>query len=398
MPPECWCSPGYPWSPRSSARRRPQRRPIFRLRAARIRTTSPPRRDPAARCTTRRRRPASSASSIRRRASTRKSRSARDSAPHGVIVGPDGAPWITDGGQNAIVRVDPATRAVQRWPLPADVDYANLNTLTFDAQGRVWFTGQSGYYGRARSGDRRHEGVAARRAAAARTASRRRRAARSTTRRSPAITSRASTGDRRGDGDRAADAATRARAACGPIRRGRIWVSYWNTGQVGMYDPATGAWREWKLPGSAHAYSVWVDPDDRVWLTEWSTNAIVRFDPVTGEFESFPSNREQANVRQMLGPRRRGLGRGIGHRPARAHRYALSRPRFRSNAAESSAAATAGDDAQPAARAGMHRRIIAGIGTVVLRLRLRRRRSRPLWRGRHTLPSDSRSTNTEYDG
>src|SRR5215207_8453296 len=25
------------------------------------------------------------------------------SAPHGVIVGPDGAPWITDGGLNAIV-------------------------------------------------------------------------------------------------------------------------------------------------------------------------------------------------------------------------------------------------------------------------------------------------------
>ena len=72
----------------------------------------------------------------------------RNSAPHGVIVGPDGAPWITDGGQNAIVRVDPATRAVRVWPLPADVDYANLNTLTFDAKGRVWFTGQSGYYGR----------------------------------------------------------------------------------------------------------------------------------------------------------------------------------------------------------------------------------------------------------
>ena len=29
------------------------------------------------------------------------------SAPHGVIIGPDGAPWITDGGLNAIVRVDP---------------------------------------------------------------------------------------------------------------------------------------------------------------------------------------------------------------------------------------------------------------------------------------------------
>ena len=30
----------------------------------------------------------------------------------------------------------------------SDVEYANLNTLTFDRKGRVWFTGQSGYYGR----------------------------------------------------------------------------------------------------------------------------------------------------------------------------------------------------------------------------------------------------------
>ena len=42
------------------------------------------------------------------------------SAPHGVIVGPDGAPWITDGGLNAIVRVDPATEQVRPLPLPAD--------------------------------------------------------------------------------------------------------------------------------------------------------------------------------------------------------------------------------------------------------------------------------------
>ena len=30
-------------------------------------------------------------------------------APHGVIVGPDGAAWVTEGGQNAIARVDPET-------------------------------------------------------------------------------------------------------------------------------------------------------------------------------------------------------------------------------------------------------------------------------------------------
>ena len=72
----------------------------------------------------------------------------RNSAPHGVVVGPDGAPWITDGGQNAIVRVDPKTRAVTQWKLPASAPNANLNTLTFDRHGRAWFTGQSGYYGR----------------------------------------------------------------------------------------------------------------------------------------------------------------------------------------------------------------------------------------------------------
>src|SRR5581483_6019698 len=70
------------------------------------------------------------------------------SAPHGVIVGPDGAPWITDGGQNAIVRVDPATEQVQVFPLPNDRGNANLNTATFDKRGVLWFTGQSGIYGR----------------------------------------------------------------------------------------------------------------------------------------------------------------------------------------------------------------------------------------------------------
>src|SRR5262245_44735523 len=70
------------------------------------------------------------------------------SAPHGVIVGPDGAAWVTDGGLNAIVRVDPATSAVRTFPLPASTSYANLNTATFDRDGVLWFTGQSGIYGR----------------------------------------------------------------------------------------------------------------------------------------------------------------------------------------------------------------------------------------------------------
>ncbi len=70
------------------------------------------------------------------------------SAPHGVIVGPDGAPWVTDGGLNAIVRVDPKTLEVKSWPLPKGREDANLNTAAFDGEGRIWFTGQAGIYGR----------------------------------------------------------------------------------------------------------------------------------------------------------------------------------------------------------------------------------------------------------
>lgn len=222
------------------------------------------------------------------------------SAPHGVIVGPDGAAWVTDGGQNAIVRFDPKTREIKRWPLPASASNANLNTLTLDRRGRVWFTGQSGYYGRVdpASGDMKVW-----------------RAPRGagpygmTTTPSGDVYYASLAGNHiaRIDVDTGVatviEPPTREQGArrVWSDSRGNVWVSYWNTGQVGRYDPVARTWREWKLPGNAHAYSVWVDPGDRVWLTDWSANAIVRFDPGSGEFDSYPSNREQANVREMSG-------------------------------------------------------------------------------------------------
>ena len=38
-----------------------------------------------------------------------------------------------------------------------------------------------------------------------------------------------------------------------------------------------------------------------MWLSDWPGNAIVRFDPATEKFESFPSNKRGASVRQILG-------------------------------------------------------------------------------------------------
>ncbi|HSJ99507.1 MAG TPA: lyase, partial [Myxococcota bacterium] len=79
----------------------------------------------------------------------------RGSRPHGVIPGPDRAAWITDGGQNAMVRVGWPDREVRVFALPEGSDHANLNTCAFDGDGRVWFTGQAGIVGRLDPGDGR---------------------------------------------------------------------------------------------------------------------------------------------------------------------------------------------------------------------------------------------------
>ena len=83
---------------------------------------------------------------------------------------------------------------------------------------------------------------------------------------------------------------------------GRIWVSEWNAGQVAVFDPPTGGWREWRLPGSSpQAYAVYVDETDRVWLTDFGGNALVRFDPKSETFDSFPLPDSPGEVRQLLG-------------------------------------------------------------------------------------------------
>ena len=225
----------------------------------------------------------------------------RGSAPHGVIIGPDGAAWVTDSGLNAIVRVDPGTKAVKVFPLPKSRGYANLNTATFDGNGILWFTGQSGVYGRLDPKTGRIEvfdaprgrgpyGIAA------------------TPGGEVYYASLAGSYIARIDSDTGkAEVIEPPTADQGARRiwsdsRGRMWVSEWNSGQVSVYDRKTGGWQSWKLPGdSPRAYAVYVDEKDGVWLTDFEANAIVRFDPETRKFKSFPSDRRGANVRQLLG-------------------------------------------------------------------------------------------------
>lgn len=222
------------------------------------------------------------------------------SAPHGVIVGPDGAPWVTDGGQNAIVRVDPQTDDVRLFPLPGR--NANLNTAAFDRNGILWFTGQNGVYGRLDPRSAELNVFDAPRGAG------------------PYGINATPDGSRVFYASLAGSHIAEINLETGqatPIEpptpgqgarrvwtdsHGSIWVSEWNAGQVARYDPVSGDWREWKLPGGRpSAYAVWVDPQDSIWLSDFGSNAIVNFDPTTEAFQQFVMPQSGADIRELQG-------------------------------------------------------------------------------------------------
>jgi streptogramin lyase len=186
------------------------------------------------------------------------------SAPHGVIVGPDGAPWITVGGLNAIVRVDPATRAVHRFPLPADRPAVNMNTATFDRRGRLWFTGQGGVYGSLDTRGGRLRVFDAPGGAGPYGI---------TTTPDGEIYYASLAGSHLARIDPASGKATvlepptpgQGARRVWSDSAGRLWVSEWNAGRLGRYDPAAGRRQEWPLPGQApQPYAVYVDDRDMV--------------------------------------------------------------------------------------------------------------------------------------
>ena len=224
-----------------------------------------------------------------------------DSAPHGVIVGPDRAAWVTDGGQNAIARVDPATKAVKLFPLPKEFPDANLNTATFDRKGELWFTGQNGVIGRVDPANGKVEAWKAPKGVGPYGI---------TTTPNGEVWYASLAGDYIGRIDPVSGDAlvvNPPKPGVGPRRiwadsKNMLWVSFWNTGELARYDPLAKAWKVWSPPDSHEGcYAVYVDDKDKVWVSDWSNNAVVRFDPATEKFQSFPSNRRRADVRQLNG-------------------------------------------------------------------------------------------------
>jgi virginiamycin B lyase len=224
------------------------------------------------------------------------------SSPHGVIQGPDKAAWLTDSGQNAIVRVGWPDRQVKVYPLPQGTGYTNLNTAAFDGDGDLWFTGQSGYVGRVavKTGEVTVKN--------------------SPKGRGPYGICTTPSGDvwwcslagsfiakiDRKTGDSTIVEPPTPNQGARRVwsdSQGRIWVSEWNSGQLSMHDPRTRTWKAWKPPGekATRVYAVYVDERDIVWISEWGNNAMHAFDPKTEKFERVAMERDTTNIRQILG-------------------------------------------------------------------------------------------------
>jgi virginiamycin B lyase len=198
------------------------------------------------------------------------------------------------------VRVDPRTSEVRLFSLTGR--NANLNTATFDRTGNLWFTGQNGVYGRVNPSTGEVSQFDAPRGPG------------------PYGITATPDGSRVFYASLAGSHIAEINLETGqatPIdsptpkqgaRRvwtdshGQIWVSEWNVGQVGRYDPRTGEWQEWALPGNRPStYAVYVDEQDMVWLSDWGSNALVRFDPTTETFEQFAMPLSNADIRQING-------------------------------------------------------------------------------------------------
>jgi virginiamycin B lyase len=160
------------------------------------------------------------------------------SAPHGVIVGPDGTPWITYGGLNAIVRVNPETEEVRVFPLPENSGYANLNTATFDQNGILWFTGQSGIYGHLDPASGKIEVFKA----------------------------------PRGVGPYGISTTPEGSVYFASLAGGYIARINLETGNATVLQPPTQ---------DQGARRVWPDSQNRVWLSEWNAGKLGLYDPFT---------------------------------------------------------------------------------------------------------------------
>lgn len=226
----------------------------------------------------------------------------RGSSPRGIAVGPDGALWVADRGRNAILQVNPATGQVQPVTLPEAAGRAELASVRFDGDGRLWFTGQRGVVGAldVASGEIQIFDVPDGAAPDGLTVT----AGGAVFYASPA-SGHVARVDQAGGGVDVDTPPTRdqgVQQAASNLPGGSVWFTEAKAGRIARLNTETGRWSEWRLPGNQPQPSgLYVDRGGQVWVTDLAANTVLRFDPVSERFAVLDIPSPNARILDLTG-------------------------------------------------------------------------------------------------
>ena len=227
--------------------------------------------------------------------------------PHNLIIDAEGFVWYAGNRASHIGRLDPRTGEITRYDTP-EPGAGDPHTLVRDRQGDIWFTSQwSNSIGRlsTATGELRWLAVPTRRA-------RPYGIVMDTSGTRPWIALFGS--HKLASVDPATMVLTEyplPRPGARPRRLavtsdGAVWYVDYAGGMLGRYEPGSGEFREWAVPGGSGArpYAMCADDQDRLWFVESprrGPSRLVGFEPRSGEFFSrTPLESGGGTVRHMV--------------------------------------------------------------------------------------------------
>jgi streptogramin lyase len=82
--------------------------------------------------------------------------------------------------------------------------------------------------------------------------------------------------------------------------KGMVWIGDYFGGSLTRFDPTTGKFQVFKLPGPMPTpYGLEVDHDDNVWYASMYTDVMGKLDPKTGKVTEYPSPYGERGTRDM---------------------------------------------------------------------------------------------------
>lgn len=83
--------------------------------------------------------------------------------------------------------------------------------------------------------------------------------------------------------------------------KGMVWIGDYFGGSLTRFDPTTGDFKVFKLPGPMPTpYGLEVDHDDNVWYASMYTDVMGRLDPNTGKVTEYPSPYGERGTRDLV--------------------------------------------------------------------------------------------------